>query len=270
MARKRVISPEFYTSETMALLPVATRYTYIGLWLYLDDEGRGKDNAALVKASVWPLDESYTSRKVAADLDRLEKLGTVCRYEHCGRQFLHIPEWSKWQKISHPTPSLACPCPIHETDAAHPAPEPLRSRSGKSPRNVIQVNSTQCSSNASDGPPLPHQDIDNELPMIGILRSRLAARGMLASWAKVTDAEKLEVCELIVKHGGDGPLLDAAQRQHRANDPAVYASAWFQTWREMPTAEERLRVVQVDQCELHSQPAHSCGGCRADRLAVGD
>ncbi len=153
MARKRVISPELFTSESVASLPIPTRYTWVGLLCYLDDMGRGKDNPALIKAAVWPLDDSYTSRKVASDVQKLVQLGSLCRFECCGVPLLHVPTWSLWQKISHPTASKLCPCPGHEPveadlhrHASEWAPEPLRSGSGATLRNVVQSKLDQGSS----------------------------------------------------------------------------------------------------------------------------
>lgn len=147
MARKRMISPEFFESETMASLPVTTRLTYIGLWVYVDDEGRGKDNAALIKAAVWPLESGYTDRKVAADLQRLAATGSICRYACCGNQ-LHVVEWGQWQKISHATDTRLCPCPVHDPDASRIHREGFRNDSGAALRNVVEVNLSQCSSRA--------------------------------------------------------------------------------------------------------------------------
>ncbi|MGZ4663615.1 MAG: hypothetical protein ACXV5Q_00815 [Frankiaceae bacterium] len=121
MARKRILHPDMFSSENIASMPVASRWTWVGMLTYLDDYGRGKDNPALVKATVWPLDESYTSKKVAADLDRLVAMGTLCRYECCGLSLLHSPNWANFQKIAHPLASKLCPCPVHEANAEHEA-----------------------------------------------------------------------------------------------------------------------------------------------------
>lgn len=167
MARKRMIDPELFTSESVASLPISTRYTWVGLLCYLDDTGRGKDNAALVKAAVWPLDEAYTTKKVAADLDRLVDNGSLCRFECCGTPQVHAPTWTVWQKISHPTPTKLCPCAGHEP-AAHrehqresgAAPVQLPNPSGAALRNVVEVSLEKSSSSGPaqpDGGPCPHE-----------------------------------------------------------------------------------------------------------------
>lgn len=116
MARKRMLSPAMFTSESIGSLPVATRWTWTGMLTYLDDFGRGKDNPSLIKAAVWPLDDAYTSKKVSLDLGRLEQIGTLCRYECCGSRQLHSPKWDLFQRVSHPTDSVHCPCPEHDRE----------------------------------------------------------------------------------------------------------------------------------------------------------
>lgn len=166
MARKRMVDPAMFTSETVAALPIATRWTWVGLLCYLDDTGRGKDNPALVKASVWPLDNVYTPRKVAADLDRLVAGGQLCRYECCGVAQLHAPTWAAWQKVAHPTPTRLCPCAGHEpkarrlhlTELGIPQ-DGFTSRSGEYLRNVVEVSSGEGSSSdpgQADAGPCPH------------------------------------------------------------------------------------------------------------------
>lgn len=167
MARKRMLSPEFFSSAPVSRLPIPAMVTFAGLWCYLDDYGRGEDDSALIKAAVWPRRRSYTEAKVIADLAAIEAEGLICRYSHTLpglsnrefstakdwqsdqsvttiRRFIHIPSWTEHQKISHPTPSKFPPCPKHESaeNAAYQqrqgknsgnAPELLASRSGRPP-----------------------------------------------------------------------------------------------------------------------------------------
>jgi|SRR6185437_5294865 len=114
MARKRMLSPEFFTSGPVAGLPVTAMITFAGLWCYCDDYGRGEDNAALVKAAVWPRRKTHTEKRVAADIDAIERARLICRYEAAGVKLLHIPSWNEHQKISHRTDSKLPPCPGHE------------------------------------------------------------------------------------------------------------------------------------------------------------
>jgi len=117
MARIRTIKPEFFTSLTVAGLPVEARLTFIGLWTYADDEGRGVYDPRLVKAAVWPLDDR-TAADVEKDLQALTEASLITHYEVAGRQYFVIRSWQEHQKINRPTKSKL---PDVE-DREHPPP----------------------------------------------------------------------------------------------------------------------------------------------------
>lgn len=104
MARIRTIKPTFFTSEDVSVLPLRARLTWIGLWTHCDDSGRAKDNARLIKAAIWPLDDMSLGQ-VEEDLSTLADHGRIVRYEVGGQRFLEVTNWSEHQKISRPTPS---------------------------------------------------------------------------------------------------------------------------------------------------------------------
>jgi hypothetical protein len=106
MARIRTIKPSFFTSFAMAEHPLSTRLTFVGLWTYVDDEGRGPDDPRLVKAALWPLDDDVSVAKVEKDLVRLANAGQIIRYEFADRRYLQVTEWSQHQRINRPTPSV--------------------------------------------------------------------------------------------------------------------------------------------------------------------
>lgn len=114
MARKRMLSPEFFSSAPVNRLPIPAMVTFAGLWCYFDDYGRGEDDADLVKATVWPRRKTHTTKKIAADLDSIEHEHLICRYEVGGVRLMHAMSWNEHQKISHRTDSKLPPCPWHE------------------------------------------------------------------------------------------------------------------------------------------------------------
>lgn len=106
MARIRTIKPSFFRSLSVAELPRDTRLTWIGIWTYVDDQGRGVDDARLIKAELWPLDDDYTAQHVARDLDLLEQNGSIRRYEVDGRRYFEVVKWADHQRIDRPTKSI--------------------------------------------------------------------------------------------------------------------------------------------------------------------
>ncbi len=117
MARIRSIKPEFFTSLSIADLSVPARLHFIGLWTHVDDDGRALDDARLLKAAIWPLDDSMTNVKVAKLQDELEAHGRIIRYEADGRRCIQIVGWHH-QKIDRKRDSsLPAPRGIVETSA---------------------------------------------------------------------------------------------------------------------------------------------------------
>ena len=107
MARIRTVKPGFFTSRSIAALPDdTTRLAFIGLWGYVDDHGRGVDDARLVKAALFPLDDRQTVRRVEAILATLATHGKICRYEADGERFFEVCNWSDHQRVNRPTPSV--------------------------------------------------------------------------------------------------------------------------------------------------------------------
>jgi hypothetical protein len=117
MARIRTIKPKLFTSRTVSEWPIAVRWTFAGLFTYLDDSGRGLDEPRLVKAEVYPLDDRMPAKKVAEHLDQIAKTGPLCRYIVDGQGYIHITSWREHQKINRPTKSVIPLCPIHEEEA---------------------------------------------------------------------------------------------------------------------------------------------------------
>lgn len=168
MSRIRTIKPGFFRSLTIASLPVSTRLTFIGLWTYVDDEGRGVDDPRLIKAELWPLDDTYTAKKVDRDLDQLAAAGRVERYAVDGRRYLRITTWAEHQRINRPQPStLPTPCGFSEravneqgarTEDALPEGKG-RERKGKEPSPESRSDTTGPATNG--GPEtmaMPSQD----------------------------------------------------------------------------------------------------------------
>lgn len=124
MARIRSIKPEVRKSQTVAAWPREVRLAWVYLWGYLDDKGRGMDDARLIAAECFPLDRDVTERKLEGWLALMSEksehapsdLPPLCRYEIHGRRYLHATKWADHQKINRPQDSRLPACPIHEPE----------------------------------------------------------------------------------------------------------------------------------------------------------
>lgn len=112
----RTIDPADAQDERLAGLPLSAALTWAYLPTVLDDDGRAKDQPAVLNGLLWPLraDEHPTSAMVA-DLDALAGAGLVHRYtDAAGTTLLHVPDWKARQRPSRPKPSTLAPCPEHD------------------------------------------------------------------------------------------------------------------------------------------------------------
>lgn len=157
MARIRTIKPDAFLSESLSEVPRGARWTFAGLWTYVDDDGRGRADVRLIKAALYPLDEATTTEDVVADLDALEAAGCICRYKVAGRAYLHIPAWSEHQKINRPTASKLPECGCESIRISEHSVSPHGSLSEPSPtegkgreKEVEQGKEKEASSRESD------------------------------------------------------------------------------------------------------------------------
>lgn len=104
MARIRTIKPEFFTSLTIADLTPEQRLTFIGLWTQVDDEGRCVDDARLIKAALWPLDDR-TASDIEIDVKALDAVDLITRYVCRGKRYIAVTNWHEHQKINRPSES---------------------------------------------------------------------------------------------------------------------------------------------------------------------
>lgn len=122
--RIRTVKPAFWTDRGVAALPLAVRLHFIGTWNYVDDEGKGEDDARLLKAALWPLDDSVTARKVEGFMGTLAEHGMIVRYEVEGERYFRVSHWNH-QRIDKPQASNY--------------PDPLPEDSGNVPGTVVEV-----------------------------------------------------------------------------------------------------------------------------------
>ncbi|MER6488761.1 hypothetical protein ABT264_35095 [Streptomyces virginiae] len=128
MARIRSIKPEFFTSLTIAELPLSARLTFIGLWTYVDDNGVGPADARLIRAAIWPLEEAPDIlQRTREDLQRLHAARLIALYEVSGRPLVAVNNWSEHQKVSHPRKNRFMRPEEAAELAKYPTPEDLQS-----------------------------------------------------------------------------------------------------------------------------------------------
>jgi len=116
MARIRTIKPEFWSSEDMAGLCPNTKLLAIALLNYADDEGYFKSHPALIKSFAFPFQDASTN--VPAMLESLREIGYLdIRICDEGKQYAHIINFNKHQRVDKPKASEIAPLSIFQDDS---------------------------------------------------------------------------------------------------------------------------------------------------------
>jgi len=102
MARKRMISPEFWTDEKVIELKPLCRLLFINCWNFADDEGILKNNAKQMKAHAFPADD-ISIDEVEEMKDQLIDVGFLVLGNN--KELLKIRNWHSWQSIQKKQPS---------------------------------------------------------------------------------------------------------------------------------------------------------------------
>lgn len=139
MARKRMISPEIWESQSFGELSILAKVLFIGMISQADDDGKGILSAQLLKSRILPFDElriadvdkalneigHNVSVAPGADTDKaLNERGhklSVVFYEVDGKHYYLFENWRKWQTINRPIPSKLPnpPCADGEGGGVH-------------------------------------------------------------------------------------------------------------------------------------------------------
>lgn len=104
--RIRSIKPEFWRSRDISGLSIEDRLLFIGLWSYVDDNGVGKYDIAIIAADLFAHDLSRepieTLSRVSEGINRLSTAHLVDLYEVENKAFIHISTWEQHQRVNNP------------------------------------------------------------------------------------------------------------------------------------------------------------------------
>lgn len=234
MPRIRTIKPEFFTSLTIADLPLTARLTFIGLWTQSDDEGRSVADARLIKAAIWPLDDRTTA-DVEGDLKILTEASLITHYKVGNRRYFEVRGWGEHQKINRPSASKLPAVENGEivplTCSDRPSLNPHGNFTEDSPqeRKGKEGKGTTTSETKSPNPAEEEQQIPAwATPLVDALtREGLTVRWNLAVWEWVSIQKMLGTL-------GELTMIEHARRSWKPNDPPAHARYFFKVWRDLP------------------------------------
>ena len=104
MARKRMISPAFWSDEKLGECNQLERFLFLGLISNADDEGIGRANPKLLKSLIFPYDDLRIS-DFEKSLAKLASLELIILYTADNQSYYFVNNFNKHQTINRATPS---------------------------------------------------------------------------------------------------------------------------------------------------------------------
>lgn len=104
MARKRMIDPNFWTDEKLGECSIQERLLFMGLISNANDEGYGRANSKLLKATIFPYDDIEIV-ELEKWLSHLIEFNMIVVFEYDKQKYYYIPNFLKHQTINKPTKS---------------------------------------------------------------------------------------------------------------------------------------------------------------------
>lgn len=107
MSRIRTIKPDFWTDEKVVAISPLARLLFIGMWNFVDDDGRAPYSPARLKLQILPAD----STDISGLLGEIRGEGLILVYEVDGKQYFQVTNFDRHQKIDHRSKSRHPPPP---------------------------------------------------------------------------------------------------------------------------------------------------------------
>ena len=104
MARKRMIDPNFWTDEKLGECSIQERLLFMGLISNADDEGYGRANLKLLKATIFPYDDMNIV-DLEKWLSHLVEFNLIVVFEYDKQKYYYVPNFLKHQTINKPKKS---------------------------------------------------------------------------------------------------------------------------------------------------------------------
>lgn len=208
MARKRMLSPEFFLDEDLAMVSPWARLLFAGLWCHADREGRLEDKPKRLAVQVFPYDRDVD---VEGHLQELTEQEFIRRYSVDGGNYIQVIKFLKHQRPHPKEPPSSIPAEPLPTTADHG--EPRQEMAAPLPATVqpagvgvgvgvvSQSRNTESESFSASLPVSSETAVDQrespEGPRDEYVRAcfeAIADRNGTSAWPKHSTADFSEVC----------------------------------------------------------------------------
>lgn len=223
MARIRSIKPEFWTDEKVVAISPLARLLFVGMWNFVDDEGRAEFSPIRMKMQILPADNADISELLGEI--RRENLITV--YAVDGKEYFQVCGFTKHQKIDHRSKSKY---PSPADSPRNPPPDQGRDQG----KERIKEEDSEAKASAADAAPavvpmdartaLFREGLDALRSMSG--RPENTCRQLMGKWLKCAGDDAAAVLATIRRAAALHPAEPVAwiEKCFKQTDPddAIY------------------------------------------------
>ena len=230
MARKRMLSPEIWESESFSSLSDLGKILFIGLISLSDDEGRGKANPNYIKSMLFPYDENRRVAEVKSALKEIARCTSTQFYNVNGNDYYCLTSWEKWQKIDKPSKSKL------------PAP-PMCGVGGELNSNT---QFDECSTNVRR---MFVECSSTKKNRIEVEENKNRSRSSSGATAILSDGDYDSLCSLITKEETDYYIERVKAFLQKKPDAKLSVKATILKWQREDKAKQKAQGVALDQVE---------------------
>ena len=130
MARIRTIKPEFCSSTDTGAISRDARLFFLQLLTEADDHGRMLFIPKRLCGVLYPFDDDVEGSNIVGWANECVRRGMLVRYRVAGIEYVQVKNWSKHQKISHPTESRL---PAYDSEGSQILSGEVQNNSGNIP-----------------------------------------------------------------------------------------------------------------------------------------
>lgn len=247
MARKRMLSPDFFTHERLTDLQPLARLLFAALWTIADKDGRLEERQKKIKLATLPFDDVDIDELLAELADRSgladDEQAFIVRYSVGSRRYIAIPNFTKWQKphpreadsvIPPPGDAGTTPAPVEGNDSPGPS----------APQDVaaVELHGSPWKGTASPGDYRPSKPETESFPSVPKTESSPSESANPAAGAAEPREGSVPIEPEVVRHPGTSPPRTAQDGMFYCDesftlDEALRAAAWCGLSRDELTAQ---------------------------------
>ena len=231
MARRRMITPSFWTDDKILELEIGARLLFIGMWNFADDDGIIVNKPKQIKAQIYPAD-NITHEQITEWLMSIHEQGLILFGNKC--TLIKIKGWSIYQKINRPTPSIYT-FDLDDSMSNHGSLMPKRSKEKLSKDKLMEVKRSNT------------VQTEKQFEQFWLLYPRKVQKQRALNAYKKLGSKDMESANTLLNSH-----IKYWNKADRSSEHIPPAATWINTrsWEDVLPSDEKERVPTAKDLEL--------------------